>query len=180
MQNELFGILDLVFNWRFSMKKESVKQKKMQFKYTIKENCNTGFFSIMKDCSLLYSTKGGNFTISLGGDWRFELNVDSNTGKCINFQGTLTGNIQEKNLKIPSYRKGDLFFCHEDELLIGSGCHYLCIDDHAYYDPIQKVLCVGNPSLNGVAIEFTDGTIAVICDNILVAIYLDLKDACKE
>lgn len=162
------------------MKNERVKQENMQFKYIIKENCNTGFFSIMKDCSLLYSTQGGNFTISLGGDWRFELNVDSDTGKCINFQGTLIGNIQEKTLKIPSYHKGDLFFCHEGKLIIGAGCRYLCIDDRAYYDSIQKVLCVGNPCLNGVAIEFTDRTIAVICDNILVAIYLDLKDAYKE
>lgn len=160
--------------------KKDIRQKNMQFKYIIKENCNTGFLSIMKDRSLLYSTKGGNFTILLGGDWRFELNVDSSTGKCINFQGTLTGNIQEKNLKIPSYHKGDLFFYYEGELLIESGCHYLYIDNHAYYDSIQKILCVGNPCLNGTAIKFTDKIIAVICDNILVAIYLDLKDACEE
>ena len=92
----------------------------------------------------------------------------------------LIGNIQEKTLKIPFYHKGDLFFCHEDELLVGSGCYYLSIDDQAYYDSVQKVLCVGNPYLNGVAIEFTDRIIAVIRDNILVAIYLDLKDAYEE
>lgn len=162
------------------MKKDNVKQGNMQFKYIIKENCNTGFFSIMKDCSLLYSTKGGNFTVLLGGDWRFELNVDNTTGRCINFQGTVIGNIQEKNLKIPSYYKGDLFFCYESDLLIGSGCHYYFIDDCAYYDSIQKVLCVGNPCSTGTAIEFTDKIIAVISDNALVAIYLDLKDACEE
>lgn len=162
------------------MKKDIAKQENMKFKYIIKEKCNTGFFSIMKDGSLLYSMQGGTFTILLGGDWRFELNVDSNTGKCINFQGTLTGNIQEKALEIPFHYKGDLFFCHNDKLLIGSGCHYLSIDNHTYYDSIQKVLCVGNLYSNGIAIEFTDKIIAVVCDNILVAIYMDLKDACEE
>ena len=162
------------------MKKDNVQQGNMQFKYVIKEKCNTGFFSLKKDGSLLYSTKGGDFTILLGGDWRFELNIDIATRRCINFHGTLIGNIQERKLEIPSYRKGDLFFDYEGKFLAGSGCHYLCIDNHAYYDSIQKVLCVGNPCLSGVAIEFTDRIIAVLCDNILVAIYLDLKDACEE
>ncbi len=161
------------------MKEDNNKQENVQFKYIIKEKCSTGFFSLMKDCSLLYST-GGNFTILLGGDWRFELNVDSATGRCINFQGTLIGDIQEKNLKIPTYYKGDLFFCYEGKLLIGSGYHYHLIDDCAYYDSIQKILCVGNPYLTGTAIEFTDKTVAVICDNILIAIYLDLKAINKE
>ena len=162
------------------MKKNNDKQKDMQFKYIIKGKCSNGFFSIMKDYSLLYSTKGGDFTILLGGDWRFELNVDSSTGRCINFQGTLVGNVQEKKLKIPSHDKGELFFCYENNLLVGAGCHYCLIDDCAYYDSIQKILCIGDPSLIGTAIEFTNKTIAVICDNTLVAIYLDLKDACKE
>lgn len=162
------------------MKKNISKQENMQFKYIIKEKCNTGFFSIMKDGSLLYSTQGEAFTILLGGDWRFELNVDYNTGKCISFQGVLTGNIQEKALQIPSHYKGDLFFCYDNKLLIGSGCHYLSIDNHAYYDSIRKILCVGNPYSNGIAIEFTDKIIAVVCNNILAAIYLDLKDVYKE
>ena len=162
------------------MKKDNAKQEKMQFKYIIKDKCSTGVFSVMKDHSLLYSTGVGDFVVLPRDDWRFELNVDSATGKCINVQGTLVGNIQEKNLKIPSHNKGDLFFSYESELLRGSGCHYPFIDDCAYYDSIRKILCVGNPCLTETAIEFTDKTIAVIKNNVLVAIYLNLNDAYEE
>lgn len=162
-----------------SMKRDCM-QENMSFKYIITEECNNGFFSVMKDRSLVYSIQGGSFSIILGKDWRFELNVDSNTGRCVNFQGTLIGNIQEKKLEIPLHHKGDLFFCCNDKLLAGSGCHYLSIDNRTYYDSIQKVLCIGNPYSGGEAIEFANKSIAVVYNNILVAIYLDLKDAFTE
>lgn len=162
------------------MDKNTPQQGNMQFKYIITGKCIAGFFSIMADHSLLYSTQGGNFSVLLGGDWRFELNVDGNTGRCINFQGTMIGDIQEKDMEIPSHHKGDVFLYRKDKFLIGSGCQYPFIEDHAYYDSIHKILCVGNPYSNGTAIEFADKTVAVICNNTLIAMYLDLKDACKK
>ena len=162
------------------MIKDIIKQKNMYFEYIITGKCDTGFFSIMKDRSLLYSTQGGNFSILLGGDWRFELNVDRNTDRCINFQGTLIGNIQENEFEIPPHHKGNLYFRHNDEIVIGSGCHYLFIENNLYCNSTREVLCVGNPHSEGIAIEFADKIIAVVHDNNLVAIYLNMKDAYKE
>ena len=158
----------------------SIQDNNMYFEYIITKNCINGSFSIMNDKSLLYSTKGGDFSILLNGDWRFELNIDSHTGKCINFQGLLLGSIVNANLNIPQRNKGCLFFRKNEELLSGTGCHYLMMDENVYYDSIKKVLCIGNPFSNGVAIEFAEKIIAIICNGCLTAIYVDLKDAYME
>lgn len=162
------------------MKKDAGKQENMKFEYKITGECVGGHFSVMKDRSLLYSACDRCFSVLPGGDWRFELNVDCETRRCINFQGTLIGNIQKKDLNIPCRRKGELFFRSDEKLIAGTGCHYLFIADCAYYDPVRKILCVGDPSASGVAIEFADNTTAVICDKNLAAIYADLKDAYIE
>ena len=47
-------------------------------------------FYLTEDRSLLYqSTTNGDYSILLGGNWRFELIVDSSTGLCIKFQSFL-------------------------------------------------------------------------------------------
>lgn len=149
----------------------------MHFEYVVTDKCGSGFFTITKDPCLLYSTEVGGFSVLLGGDWRYELNVSSATGQCVGFLGTLVGNIQEKSLEIPPHCKGDVFFYHDEELLPGVGCHYLPIANHAYYDPEQKILCVGDPDSAGTAIEFTENIVMIISDNVLPAVYLNLKNA---
>ncbi len=148
----------------------------MYFQYKITDNCPEGFFSLYKDSSfysLIYSKPLGDFTILLGGDWRLEISVDSRTGKCICFQGNMVGNIKELNLNIPSSRKGDLFFRYQN-YIAGTGCHYLSIIDNIYYDSKEKIVCIGNPLTEGIAIEFTENTIVVLSDDKLVAVYLKL------
>ena len=47
-------------------------------------------FYLAKDKSLMYqSIIDGDYSILLGGNWRFELIVDSSTGLCVKFQSLL-------------------------------------------------------------------------------------------
>ena len=57
--------------------------------YAESSNSNTNSFCLANDSSLLYqSAIYGNYSILLGGNWRFELIVDSHTCLCIKFQSS--------------------------------------------------------------------------------------------
>lgn len=150
-------------------------KKNMFFEYNLMENNLHGNFSIKNDKSLLYSIKGGDFSILLGDDWRFELNVDGNTGKCINIQGLLIGLIENTNLEIPKKVTGNLFFCSDEQLISGTGCQYSPFESKVFYDPKKQILCIGKKDITGTAIEFADKIVAVILNGDLKAIYLNLK-----
>lgn len=151
------------------------KRKNMFFEYNIMQNDLHGDFSVKDDKSLLYSIKGGDFSILLGDDWRFELNVDGNTGKCINIQGLLMGLIEDTNLGTPKKITGNLFFFSDEKLISGTGCQYFPFESKVFYDPEKQILCIGKKDITGTAIEFADKIVAVIFNGDLKAIYLDLK-----
>lgn len=167
-----FGIW--LFGGNYMENNQQNKRKNMLFKYNILQNNPQGIFSLEDDKSLLYSIKGGDFSVLLGDDWRFELNVDSNTGKCINIQGLLVGLIKDTDLEVPKKVIGELFFCN-DELTPGTGCQYFPFKSGVFYDSKKQILCIGEKDTKGMSIEFADKIIAVIENEDLKAIYLDLK-----
>ena len=68
-------------------------------------------FYLTEDRSLLYqSTTNGDYSILLGGNWRFELIVDSSTGLCIKFQSFLDElKVLHKPLVLPESKARRVF-----------------------------------------------------------------------
>ncbi|MBO4988929.1 MAG: hypothetical protein J6D37_01220 [Clostridia bacterium] len=154
--------------------------KDMRFEYTINKKQSQKnklhYFYLAEDKSLLYNKSGGDFSILLGGNWRFELMADSSTGKCVKYQSLLAKlRFQESVLCLPTSKRGEVFFKSNDELMYSSGCHYLPFEDKVYYDREKQIMCIGMKDRDGCAIEFTEGIIAVINNQQLLAIYLNLK-----
>ena len=132
-------------------------------------------FYIADDTSLLYSGLDGDYSVLLGGNWRFELVVDSQTGLCTHIQSFLEKlEVTDADLTLPMAVSKDLYFADESSLEPGGGCHYHPFSNTAFWDKKKKVLCFGDPGCQGEAVEFTPKTIAVIKENQLKSIFLNL------
>ena len=132
-------------------------------------------FYIADDTSLLYSGLDGDYSVFLGGNWRFELVVDSQTGLCTHIQSFLENlEVTDADLTLPMAVSKDLYFANERSLEPGSGCHYHPFSNTAFWDKKKKILCFGDPDGQGEAVEFTPKTIAVIKENQLKSIFLNL------
>ena len=132
-------------------------------------------FYIADDTSLLYSGLDGDYSVLLGGNWRFELVVDSQTGLCTHIQSFLENlEVTDADLTLPMAVSKDLYFADESSLEPGGGCHYHPFSNTAFWDKKKKVLCFGDPDCQGEAVEFTPKTIAVIKENQLKSIFLNL------
>lgn len=132
-------------------------------------------FYIADDTSLLYTGLDGDYSVLLGGNWRFELVVDSQTGFCTHIQSFLKNlEVTDANLDLPNAVCKDLYLADESSLEPGGGCHYLPFDNMAFWDIKKKVLCFGDPGYKGEAVEFTPKTIAVVKDNQLKSVFLNL------
>ena len=132
-------------------------------------------FYIADDTSLLYSGLDGDYSVLLGGNWRFELVVDSQTGLCTHIQSFLENlEVTDADLTLPMAVSKDLYFAEESSLEPGGGCHYHPFSNTAFWDKKKKVLCFGDPDGQGEAVEFTPKTIAVIKENQLKSIFLNL------
>ncbi len=132
-------------------------------------------FYIADDTSLLYSGLDGDYSVLLGGNWRFELVVDSQTGLCTHIQSFLEKlEVTDADLTLPMAVSKDLYFADESSLEPGGGCHYHPFSNTAFWDKKKKVLCFGDPDGQGEAVEFTPKTIAVIKENQLKSIFLNL------
>ena len=73
-------------NSKKDKKKECVSTNKMYFyigdsKFCRFKSFNSSFY-LAEDSSLLYDGLQGDYSVLLGGNWRFELIVDSETGLC--------------------------------------------------------------------------------------------------
>lgn len=84
-------------------------------------------FYLTEDRSLLYqSTTNGDYSILLGGNWRFELIVDSSTGLCIKFQSFLDElKVLHKPLVLPEskarrvfIKSGEMLFLEKVAIII--------------------------------------------------------------
>ena len=63
------------------------------------------------DSSLLYDGLHGNYSVLIGGNWRFELVVDTSTGLCTQIRSFLQQmSVIEADLVLPKSEKKDLFF----------------------------------------------------------------------
>ena len=93
-------------------KNDNFEKSNMYFTYVLTQRAVEGHFSFTQDQSLLYPTNGADFSVLLGGNWRFELMVKSSSGKCLAFQAFLGElNIERICLEFPIGHKGELFFC---------------------------------------------------------------------
>ena len=132
-------------------------------------------FFLAKDSSLLYRGLQGDFSVFLGGNWRFELIVDSHTGLCTHIQSYLKKmEVKARSLDLPDSIVRDLYFVSSNTLEHGGGCHYHPFLNMAFWDGMKKLLCFGDPNSKGEAIEFTPKTIAIIKDAQLKSMYLVL------
>ena len=132
-------------------------------------------FYLDEDSSLLYNGLQGDFSVLLGGNWRFELIVDSQTGLCTHMQSFLKQlEVRAANLDLPDPIATDLYFVGENPLEHGGGCHYHPFDNMAFWDEKKKILCCGDPHSKGEAVEFTPKTIAMLQEGQLKSIYLVL------
>lgn len=147
---------------------------------------NKNGFYLTQDKSLLYqSTTKGDYSILLGGNWRFELIVDSSTALCVKFQCFLDElKASRKSLILPKSNAKNVIIRSDDKLFSGEGCHYYPFEDNAHWDESKKILCIGNPDSIGEAVEFTPGITVVLKNHQLVCLYLKLNnisnnDFCK-
>lgn len=161
---------------------EIFPQEKMRF--LVGDSCSMGAtddgnrFYLADDKSLLYSARvSGDYSVLLGGNWRFELIVDSATGLCVYFQSFLAElHALHRPIDLPESRHKRLFFEKSNLMYPGEGCHYLNIKNKVYWDERTKILCVGTPNTPGEAVEFTPQTIAVIKNDQLCCLYLVLSN----
>lgn len=102
-------------------------------------------FYLTEDRSLLYqSTTNGDYSILLGGNWRFELIVDSSTGLCIKFQSFLDElKVLHKPLVLPESKARRVFIKSGEMLFPGEGCHYHPFSNKVYWDERKNILCIG-------------------------------------
>lgn len=132
-------------------------------------------FLLTKDKSLLYSKSSGDYSVLLGGNWRFELIIDSSTGLCMKIQCFLDElNVSYTVLELPKSQRKSVYITSDEPLSPACGCHYFPFRDAAYWDSQKYILCIGSPNSAGEAVEFSNKTIAVIEKEKLMCVYLVL------
>ncbi len=137
---------------------------------------NYNYFYLTKDKSLLYNTiTSGDYSVLFGGNWRFELIVDSATGLCVKFQSFLDElKVSHRTIDLPESTPKKIFFTSNDVLSPGGGCHYFPFENKVYWDERKSILCIGNPNIEGEVVEFVPQTISVIRNGQIVCLYLIL------
>lgn len=137
-------------------------------------------FYLTDDLSLLYRSHVVNYNIyniSLGGNWRFQLMANCNTGQCLAVEcylDKLYKVVNYQSLIIPKFERRKLYFIANERMQQGSGCYYVPFCNEVFYDIKNKVLCLGDNNADGKAIEFMQNIIAIIDNGNLKCIYLIL------
>lgn len=135
------------------------------------------FFMLADDKSLLYNRSLGDYSIMLGGNWRYELIVNSKDGLCVKIQCFLAElNAAHVSMELPEAQKKNVYVNNKDILYPGGGCHYLPFEDKVYWDPQKHILCIGKKDCVGETVEFAERTFAVIDNGKLLCIYLNLDE----
>lgn len=150
----------------------------MFFYYRLSERIYEGDYYITEDTSVLFNdkTKENNnfdYTISLGANSRILIDLSCETGRCGPLRCFLHGlKVMERELVFPKSMTGELYFVDDGEMTKYSGSMYLAFEDDCYYDKTRDIICFGKPYLEGITIEFTSGTYAVLNDGKITAIFM--------
>ena len=152
----------------------------MEFDYEYADDIYEGFVYMSPDTSILFKNNQKiekmDYTISLGENPRYLIDLYCNTGRCGNIRWFMDGQkICQRELNSSKSKKGKLYFFSDEEMTAHSGEMYNLFDDVCYYDEKKELLCVGNPDFSGVAIEFLSGVVAVLDHNKLVAVFVKAK-----
>lgn len=160
----------------------------MVFWYNYVNNDKNKVFSgkpvMTSDTSLLFDPWpiDINFSILLAGNWRYSLEMNSKTKKCIAFTGFFNElECELADLDILNSQKGELFF-YDDmiKFISGSGCHYEKFTDKCYIDIKKNIIYIGKKNFSGNIIEFAKDTFAVISESSLEGIFVKISDNLKR
>lgn len=156
----------------------------MKFYYKLSQNIYEGTICIAEDTSVIFEELETDldlgYTISLGGDWRYLMDLSHKTGRCGPLRCFLEGvDVYEEKLSIPKCKKGELYFVDDEEMTEYSGTMYFPFENKCYYDEKSNILCIGNPYSPGETIEFVSNTYAVINGNRLAAVFM-IVNSLKE
>lgn len=151
------------------------------FYYKITNEICEGTPYMEEDASILfkYSKETDlslDYTISLSGNPRYLMDVSCKTGICGPLRCFMAGaEIIPQNLKIPSSKRGHLYFKSKEEMTPYSGTMYTVFCDKCYYDEKKQILCLGSPECKGESVEFVEDTYAVIENYNLRAVFMKVK-----
>lgn len=176
--------------WERSLKKKQVEQRLKQsgrdycgsensYSFEIKYGFDSepGHFALTDDTSLIYEDgHESDYGVYIAGNWRFEIGIDTKTGRCVSLTAFLSRlTAKRRVLELPDADPGRLVFC-SNEMEQGL-CDYVNTPDNAvYFDPAEKILCIGDPDSVGESVAFSRYICAVVSGGKLVSVYLDLKD----
>lgn len=153
----------------------------MKFYYENTNEIYEGTVYMTEDTSILFESNseietGLDYTVSLGGNSRFLIDLSHNTGRCGKMRCFMDGqSVFLRKLNIPENNKGKLYFLSDEEMTAYSGEMYFPFKNMCYYDEKNSVICLGNPDLQGDTIEFLSNTFAVIGGDKLSAIFMKVK-----
>lgn len=141
------------------------------------DTAKTSKFLLAQDKSLLYSADlASDYSVLLGGNWRFELCVDSQTGLCVKILGFLDKlRVNVRNIEIPISVTKKLYFHSDEQINSGEGCHYFPFSCEVFWDTKRQILAVGDMNGEGEHIEFAPHIVATISKNQILCIYMDLS-----
>ncbi len=151
------------------------------FYYNFNHGIDEGAYFMADDTSVIYKYSNKkdlllDYSISLGGNPRFLMDIFHKTGKCGPLRCFMAGTkVVQKDLRVPISRKGELYFKSTEEMSQYSGTMYMTLKNICYYDEKNSVLCFGDPSQKGECLEFVENTYAVINRDDLVAIFMKVE-----
>lgn len=157
----------------------------MKFYYKYTNNTYEGITYMTDDTSILSKKTKDlemelDYTVSLGGNPRYLMDLSHKTGRCGQIRCFMDRQkVYREELKIPKYKKGELYFMTDEEMTEYSGSQYMLFEDKCYYDEKKNILCLGNPYLQGKTIEFISNIYATVKENRLIAIFL-IVDSLQE
>ena len=132
-------------------------------------------FLLADDSSLLYEGLCGDYSVLVGGNWRFELVVDTQTGLCTQIRCFLQQmDVTGADLVLPKSEEKDLFFCSDIGIVAGGGCLYYPFRNSIFWDEKKRILCYGDPNAEGQTISFIPQVYAIIDSGQLKCIFMDL------
>lgn len=123
-----------------------------------------------------------DFSILLAGNWRFSLEMNVRTKKCIAFTGFFNElECEIADLDILNSQKGELFFDDDTiEFVRGSGCHYEEFINKCYVDIEKNIIYIGKRNALGKIIEFANNTFAIINKSSLEGIFVKVSNNLKD
>ena len=149
----------------------------MRVIYKLNDDICVGKTYIENDTSVLFDsealrTEELGFTLSLGDNLRFMIEVSYKTGRlfCMTcfLQGMKTKRIQVENI---NSHRGQVFLKDEDRTKY-SGCIYKPYKEVCYYDEQKSIICYGDYYSEYCLIEIATDTYVGIRDNYIVVIIL--------